>query len=509
MDIRGLSKTDRGEDIPGMRLLRTIKELDLSHIAVMGSMVAALVTFTFDHDVFNDGDTYWHLATGRWILEHGRVPLTDPFSHTMGGQPWQAHEWLADIFMYGSYQLGGWSGLTLFFGLVTALGAGLLAARVSRSLGGITLVCTLALALASTSQSLLIRPHALMLPLLIFWTIQIMDAREKEKAPPLALAALMVVWANLHASYVFGFVVAGAFGLEALWEAPKERRLIVLRDWALFGALSLVAICLTPFGIPGVIFPFKVLSFSFLNDINEWKQADFSNLSAFQISLLVAVLVCLARGVQVKPMRALLLVTLLQMALQHRRQVIVLVLLAPLLLAEPLARALKQPPREARKPVDWRPPAIAFALLAVLIGGLRLATPFNRGDERVTPYSALRHVPKAVQAMPVLNDYSMGGYLTFMGVRPYIDGRADMYGDPFVSDFMKLIHAAEPTHLQRVLDKYKIAWTIFSKDDVMVAGMDQRPGWHRLYADGTAVVHVRNDIIPPLPQALAKPAVIA
>jgi hypothetical protein len=488
-----------------MRLIRTIRDLDLSHVAVIGAAVAALVTFMFDNDVFNDGDTYWHLATGRWILEHGKVPLTDPFSHSMAGQPWQAHEWLADIFMYGSYQLGGWSGLTLFVGMVAAVGASLLAMHVSRSLGGITLICTLALSLASTSQSLLIRPHALMLPLLIFWTIQIMEAREKDKAPPLALAALMIVWANLHASYIFGFVVAGAFGLEALWEAPKERRLIVFRDWAIFGALSLVAICLTPFGIPGVIFPFKVLSFTFLNVINAWRQADFSSIRAFQISLLVAILVILARGVQVKPMRALLLVTLLQMALQHRRQVIVLVLLAPLLLAEPLARALKQMRREDRPVADWRAPAIAFAMLALVIGGVRLATPLKRGDERVTPYSAMRHVPKSLAAMPVLNDYSMGGYLTFIGVKPYIDGRADMYGDEFVSDFMKLIHAAEPSHLQRLLDRYHIAWTIFSKDDVMVAGMDQRPGWHRLYADGTAVVHVRNDIIPPPPVA-AKPA---
>lgn len=480
-----------------MRLIKAFQTIDLARLALMGAMVAGLVTFMFTHDVFNDGDTYWHLATGRWILEHGRVPLTDPFSYTMGGHPWQAHEWLADVFMYASYQAGGWNGLTLFFGLVAALGAGMLAWRVSRSLGGITLIGMLAFALSSTSQSLLIRPHALMLPILIFWTIQIMDARAKDKAPPIALAALMIVWANLHASYVFGFVVAGAFGLEALWETPKDQKLKVFRQWALFGAASLLAILITPFGIAGVIFPFKVLSFSFLNDINEWRPHDFSNINPFEVSLLVALFVCLSRGVKIKPMQALLLITLFQMGLQHRRQVIVLVILAPLLLAAPMAKALGQTPRGQRPRKDLLPALIAFGLFVVLACGIRWSDPIKRGDERVTPATAMKMVPKSLAAMPVLNDYSYGGYLTFVGVKPYIDGRADMYGDEFVTDFMSLIHTGEATHLQKTLDKYHVAWTIFSKNDIMVTGMDARPGWHRLYADNNTVVHVRDDVIAP------------
>jgi hypothetical protein len=482
-----------------MRLLNTLKEIDLRHFAVIGAAVAALVTFMFSKEVFNDGDTYWHLATGRWILEHGKVPLTDPFSYTMGGHPWQAHEWLADIFMYGAYKYGGWDGLTVLFAVVAALGAALLAARVSKFLGGITLVFTLALSLASTSQSLLIRPHALMLPILIFWTIKIMEAREQDRAPPPALGALMIVWANLHASWIFGFVVAGAFGLEALWEAPRERKLKALRDWALFGLASVVGILITPWFISGVIFPFKVMSFSFLNDINEWRPHDFSNVTTFEVALLVAVFVCLARGVKVKPMQALLLVALLQMSLQHRRQVIILVLLAPLILAEPLKIALGQVRRQEKPAMDWRAPAMAFAMLAVIVVGYRFYKPIVRGDSRTTPQTAMQHVPASLRAMPVLNDYTYGGYLTFIGVKPYIDGRADMYGDEFVSDFMSLIHTAAPDHLQKTLDKYHVAWTIFSKGDVMVQGMDQRPGWHRLYADNYAIVHVRDDVIPPPP----------
>jgi hypothetical protein len=38
--------------------------------------------------VFRDGDVSWHIAAGRWIIEHRAVPVTDPFSFTMPGTAW-------------------------------------------------------------------------------------------------------------------------------------------------------------------------------------------------------------------------------------------------------------------------------------------------------------------------------------------------------------------------------------------------------------------------------------
>ena len=58
-----------------------------------------------------DADTYWHLAAGRWMLEHGAVPTVDAFSHSMPGAPWTAFEWLSELVMVGVYRLGGWAAL--------------------------------------------------------------------------------------------------------------------------------------------------------------------------------------------------------------------------------------------------------------------------------------------------------------------------------------------------------------------------------------------------------------
>lgn len=42
----------------------------------------------------DDADIWWHLRTCQWILNHGQVPATDPFSAFGLGKPWIAYSWL-------------------------------------------------------------------------------------------------------------------------------------------------------------------------------------------------------------------------------------------------------------------------------------------------------------------------------------------------------------------------------------------------------------------------------
>src|SRR5690349_22344866 len=67
--------------------------------------------------IFNDGDVSWHIATGQWILDHGAIPRTDPFSFTWFGKPWVPIEWLAEVIYASGYRLAGYAGVAA---LVTA-----------------------------------------------------------------------------------------------------------------------------------------------------------------------------------------------------------------------------------------------------------------------------------------------------------------------------------------------------------------------------------------------------
>src|SRR5258706_8285097 len=87
---------------------------------IMLVLLAPFMAFAFIimlTTALRDGDTGWHLATGAWIVAHGAVPHSDPFSFTAAGKPWVAHEWLSELLMYAAYRAAGWSGLMLVFGV--------------------------------------------------------------------------------------------------------------------------------------------------------------------------------------------------------------------------------------------------------------------------------------------------------------------------------------------------------------------------------------------------------
>src|SRR5207302_10235627 len=130
------------------------------------------------------------------------------------------------------------------------LAAWLLARGVARWLGPLGQAVALVSALLVVGPTVLARPHLLMLPILVAWTLEMLAARAANRPPHWWLAGLMVVWANLHGSFVFGFVLAAGFGLEALI-APGADRLKVIRDWGLFGGLTALAALATPHGISG------------------------------------------------------------------------------------------------------------------------------------------------------------------------------------------------------------------------------------------------------------------
>src|SRR3989442_9540088 len=52
-------------------------------------------------------DTWWHLAAGRWIAEHGTVPRTDTLSWTVADHSWTDLQWLFEVGIHALHRAGG------------------------------------------------------------------------------------------------------------------------------------------------------------------------------------------------------------------------------------------------------------------------------------------------------------------------------------------------------------------------------------------------------------------
>jgi hypothetical protein len=470
--------------LPAARTRLALSRPDAAGWVQVLAMAAIFGVVLFAPPVLLDGDTYWHLAAGDWMIDHRRVLTVDVFSHTYAGRPWLSHEWLAEVAMALSVRLGGWSGLLILCGLAAAGTVGVVGSRLRQFLSPVAVLVVLVLVAGLMAPSLLTRPHLIALPLLAAWTVELLRARDAGGAPRLFMPLLMLLWANLHASYALGIAVMVLLALEALVEGRRDPW-PVIRAWAPVGLLSLAAATLTPHGPSGLLYPFQTSAMTTLNAITEWRPADFAKPGPFEFALLATLFVCLRSGVRIPMLRLVLLLLLLHMGLQHARHQIVLAVVAPLILAPALAAAWGR-----ERVAEVRSPAVLLAFAVVALAAARYVKPVVRGDDAATPATALAHLPPGLAERPVFNAYRFGGYLIHRDVRPFIDGRADMYGDAFFTAYLKAREGGPA--LDRTLARYKVDWTLLEAGEPLIREMDAKPGWRRIWSDRYAVVHIRT-----------------
>lgn len=459
---------------------------------ILAALCLAIPLFlSFSTDLFNDGDTSWHLAAGRLIIDTMSVPDVDPFSFTFLGKPWVAHEWLAEVLMAGAFAAAGWSGLSLLTAFAVGALLLILGLEAKRSLPVVPVAVLLVAVFIVLSPFTLARPHVLAWPLLAAWTVLLLRARESGAAPPLAVAALMLLWANLHGSFVFGLVLIGPFALEALIESKDKVATTV--KWGSFGLLSLLLSLATPHGVHGLLFPLQVSSMETLSLIREWHPTQLSDTKGFAVVVLGTLFFGFYRGLKLPPIRALLLILLVYLAFEHVRHQAVLAIVGGLILAGPIGRALQIRPFPDPQILDRR--LIATVVAIVLVGSaVRLAIPMEQPQSGTNPSAAISAIPIDLRSQPVINAYSFGGPLILRGIRPYIDGRADMYGDDYMKDYERIMEG-DMVAVDAAVARWGITWTILSPGTALVQSLDRQPGWRRVYADQWAVVHVRDPAV--------------
>jgi hypothetical protein len=441
-----------------------------------------------------DPDTMWQITVGQWILDHRAVPETDVYSFTMRGQPWISTQWLAQVLYAKAYAISGWSGPVVLAASAIAATFALLANFLSRRLSESTTLVFIAAALALTVPHLLARPHVLALPLMVAWVAGLIAAADRSSAPSFWLVPLMALWANLHGGFVFGLMLVAPIALDAVLSADAKLRKSLALRWAAFAVAALMASCCTPYGWNSLLASQKILGLgSALPLIMEWRPADFGSIGAFEICLLLGIGLALFRGVKLPPLRIVLLLGLLHMALAQGRAGEILALLAPIVLAAPLAKQIGG--TEVSNP-NAAPPmrGLLFAGVAImLVAGTFVFTSVHRFEPhtRGSPVAAVVALKKLNLAR-VFNDYDFGGYLIANGVAPFIDGRTELYGEKFFVDHNAASGLMEPENLFRLLQEYRIEATLMRTQSAATKLLDHIDGWQKVYADDIATIHVRK-----------------
>jgi hypothetical protein len=452
-----------------------------SRIAALVAVLLIPALLGSSGTIFNDGDVSWHLATGQWIIAHGAIPHTDPFSFTWAGGPWVPIEWLAEVFYAAVFRAAGYGGVAA---LVTAALMALHsviyfnAARFTR----LALVAVALMDIVLVPM-MLARPHLLAWPLIALWTWLMMRSREQDRAPPLAAALLMIVWANLHGSFVMGLAIAAAFALEAMVASADRAR--AFRQWGLFGALCAAAVFVNANGLAGVLHPFQIASLAMLPLIDEWKPSSPMVTPFFFAVLAIVIALIVWKRPRLHPVRWLLLAALLALALLQVRHQAVLAIVAAIILPQGFAKAGAR-----AAPGRGLVPLAAIGAVALVL--VRALLPLTPPENDANPWTLIAAVPPELRSQPVLNGYTMGGPLILKGIRPYIDGRGDMYGDDLVVGYARIVHG-DAQAFEAAVQRWDIRWAIISNHNERLAKvLATSPGWQLLKKDDVGAIYVRR-----------------
>ena len=187
-----------------------------------------------------DTDAWWHLKTGEYVVQQHRLPYPDPFAYTTAmakpSYPGEAatqrfnltHEWLAQAIMYLFEAAGGLGAVVLWKAVLLAVACGLAGfiarLRTGSSWWGI------AAALAASSVTYLFahdRPSILSYLFPIAF-IAIFETRKRLWLLPV----LALVWANCHGGFFLGWIVCGAYAIEALIRRSADAKQILIYSGA-------------------------------------------------------------------------------------------------------------------------------------------------------------------------------------------------------------------------------------------------------------------------------------
>jgi hypothetical protein len=437
------------------------------------------------------GDTFWHLKAGEWIIDHRAVPKADPFSWTAAGAPWHAHEWLWEALAAFSWRAFGKWGLWALTAAGLALAGAfsfLFAARRSGSPAWALACC--AAALPALAPFVSARPHVLACGFLIMW-LWLLDAARERKWAAACLPLLAAVWSNAHASVPLG-ALAGIILLAA--DALPGGRGTAVRQVAGLAAGALAA-GLNPWGFGVWKFAFEVGAHpEMVNVIDEWLSPDFHSPFLLPVLALGGTVFLLPRGDRAA---RLLASGAFLAGLVSARHLAVFALLWPTAAAPALAARFGEP---GKKSLFSGAAAVAAAGIVIAAFSLPPPWPGEKGQDMGFPVEAVAFMKERGLTERVFNHYTWGGYLNWEGVKPFVDGRADMYvlsGSGVMEDYDRAVGILRPPDPEGVFAKRRVKTVLVPADSWLAAYLSRDANWEEVYRDGTAAVFARRSGLPP------------
>lgn len=479
--------------------------MKLTPARVVGIAVLASIPAKVLSQRIADPDLWWHMRTGRLILERNAIPNADSYSYTIPGKPWVVQEWLSEVVLHGIRELFGLWGIFLWAALmltaIYAIVALLVHRRMRESMGSWALFGLIAYAGSANWTE---RPNLFSFLLLVV----LLDLLDRRGNAIWWFVPMAAVWANLHGMVILGVgllaVVAATEGLKVAtgWEGADAAWAKRLGLVTLGGAIATLA---NPRGPEMIVYALRLVR-TVSQLVTEWASPDFHKITPilFLALLLITIGALAMHPTRPDPTDLALALAFTVLGLQAARNLalssIVLGVVGARYLPGALAAARRPgaPPRPAQSPPS---PMIAAVTLVVALGalGFVVASDFPSSDrprdivDEEYPIASLEALNRP--GVRVFAYDFWAGYLidtAWPNVLVYHDTRVDLYGRAQTLRYARTI-AALPEWEEALESSCTTHVLVRPAIDPLAEVLRRSNEWRVELEDRVAVTYVRTE----------------
>ncbi len=199
--------------------------LRIEHLWVL-AVLAGVFMFVNTHPI-RPNDFWFHIATGREILQTGHIPQVDTFSYTNFGAPYLSNNiyWLMQIALYGVYSVGGAAWVILFASISITTAYGLLTWMGLKSTGNWRAAAVgILFAAALGIDNWNVRPQVAAYLFAAVCLVAIQAYRLGGSRRWLGIYPIvMFLWVSSHGTFFIGLVLIAFLAADLAWQ--------VFLDW--------------------------------------------------------------------------------------------------------------------------------------------------------------------------------------------------------------------------------------------------------------------------------------
>jgi tetratricopeptide (TPR) repeat protein len=214
----GESVLEKGDSSQGFIIMSVTAEKSY-RIAVVVLLVLVLANaLAAGLRTVSEAGLGWHLATGRWVVQHHAIPSTEVLSYTAAGARWIYPPW-ASVLLYLIFAASGCTGLSFFCALACVATVAYLVRRRDLASLVLTMFAIVPIAFRTGPRADLFNTVFLAVFLGELWAFQRGSSKRLWVLP-----LTMLLWVNVHPGFILGLAVVGAYLLLEASELPFAGR---------------------------------------------------------------------------------------------------------------------------------------------------------------------------------------------------------------------------------------------------------------------------------------------